>query len=139
MPPPVYRFITDLLERVPASERAGITLRTGACVGVDEVVAERGHHLGYHVHTVVPWNRSLVARDWARWAVTFEEMEPGSSYRDRNMRLLEGATFLTAFPARPEKDPSSRRSGTWMTVRLAVARHITVSTYVISDICAGRY
>lgn len=138
LPVAVFSFVQELLERVPRSDRQGVRLVTGACVGIDELVARLGHRAGYPVHTVVPWNRSMVDREWKRWASSFEEMPAGTSYRDRNYRLVILSNHLNAFPALDERDRRSLRSGTWQTVRLARGISVPVEVYVIADITGAR-
>ena len=51
--------------------------------------------------------------------MTAIEMPPGSTYRDRNARLVAEADIVFAFPAYTEDDPRSLRSGTWQAARMA--------------------
>jgi predicted Rossmann fold nucleotide-binding protein DprA/Smf involved in DNA uptake len=95
------------------------TVVTGACVGVDMFVAAIARRLGMKVHTVVPADRSRVGRLWRQNCTTFEEMPPGTDYRDRNERIVALSDRVIAIPEAPEDAPESRRSGTWMTVRIA--------------------
>lgn len=46
-------------------------------------------------------------------------MPPGTTYADRNARLVDEAHAVFAFPAYPEDDPRSLRSGSWQAARLA--------------------
>lgn len=97
---------------------------TGACVGGDAFIGrwlyanrpEAGHVV------IVPAGRSRVDPWWleARGpAVTVTEMPPGTAYADRNAKLVAEGNAVFAFPAYPENDPRSRRSGTWMTIRMS--------------------
>ena len=43
----------------------------------------------------------------------------GTTYADRNYQLVHRGTMLFGFPAYPEKDPRSARSGSWQTIRMA--------------------
>ena len=111
--------MTDHLERIIAELPADCTVVTGACIGVDALAATLAYQRGLRVHTIVPADRSRVDREWRGWCHTFEEMPHGTTYRDRNQRIVERSTRLIAVPEAPENAPESRRSGTWMTVRIA--------------------
>ncbi len=96
---------------------------TGGCQGGD---AWLGRWLSYHwlmaEHViVVPADRSRVDPWWetvrAR-RITLVEMPPGTSYRDRNAELVRRGDQVLGFPAYPEDNPRSVRSGTWQTLRL---------------------
>ena len=92
---------------------------TGGCIGVDALVARMAHGGRRRVHTVVPADRSRVDPYWRKHCDTFEELDPGTTYSDRNERIVELSDRLVAFPEYPEHHNLSRRSGTWMTVRIA--------------------
>ena len=108
------------------------TLLTGACVGVDTVMAQMAYTGGWRVFTVVPANRSQVDPSWSKWCSAFEIMPPSPEpYRARNERLIQLADRLIAFPAYVEDDPRSRRSGTWMTIHLAEQYSVPTDIYVL--------
>lgn len=108
----------------------GSEFTTGACIGVDAYI---GRKLWYDrpesLHRVViPADRSRVAEWWLEYEIgdagpyrapELEEMPPGTTYRERNWRIIEHSDVLVAFPAYPEDDPRSARSGTWQTIRMA--------------------
>lgn len=119
------------------AERAGRydEYTTGACVGVDAIAAnwfldtcpDAIHRL------VVPANLSQV--DWLtihRFRALEDErhiiewMPKGTSYRDRNNRVLDHTDELDVIASYPESHGKSRRSGTWMTYRLAKSRGLHV-------------
>jgi hypothetical protein len=116
-------IVTSVLTvHVPLADR----YVTGACIGGDAFI---GRWLNYnrpdaeHV-IVVPADRSRVDNWWMTGLfngrpVTVIEMPPGTTYADRNARLVAEADAVFAFPAYPENDPRSLRSGTWQTVRLS--------------------
>ena len=115
----------------------GTEFTTGACIGADFFV---GQSLWLAkpdaVHRViVPADRSRVDHWWTHRAigdtVRVEEMSAGTTYKDRNLRIVEHSDVLVAFPAHPEDDPRSRRSGTWQTVRMARQRGIVVIVTVL--------
>ena len=116
--------ITARIENLPKDT----LIVTGACIGVDAFVARVAFKLGLVVHTVVPANRSKVDPDWRLFATTFEEMPEGSSYRDRNTRMVELAKDLLIGYPETETNGRDIGSGSWMTIRIAQrrGRHIEV-------------
>lgn len=97
---------------------------TGACTGGDAFIGRWLHANrpeAEHV-VVVPADRGRTDPWWREVAgrpVTVVEMPPGTTYADRNARLVAEADAVFAFPAYPEDDPRSLRSGTWQAVRMA--------------------
>lgn len=108
--------IVSALENIPLDT----IIVTGGCVGVDARVAKLAHSKGFHVHTILPANRSRVDPHWREHCTTFEE---ASTYRDRNARIVKRSRRIIAVPEHDEHDPRSRRSGTWQTVRIARNAH----------------
>lgn len=112
-----------LMVHVPLADR----YVTGACVGGDAFIGwwlfDRYPQSEHAV--VVPADRSRVNDWWVSASftsgrpVTVIEMPPGTTYADRNARLVAEGNAVFGFPAYPENDPRSRRSGTWQTIRLA--------------------
>lgn len=100
---------------------------TGGCVGFDDFAGRTLVKLfPTHEHVIyVPANRTLVAAWWRgpeyRPFTQVREMNPGTTYRDRDQAMIDHGAALLAKPSHPEDDPRSRRSGTWLTVRLARA------------------
>jgi len=97
---------------------------TGGCTGGDAFIGAwlmANRPDAEHV-VIVPWNRSRVDPWWLvtdGGNLTVVRMPPGSTYKDRNELLVEEGTWVFGFPAYPEADPRSRRSGTWQTIRMA--------------------
>lgn len=131
------RNVRDVdLERIRAAVLAlppDATVVTGACIGVDALVARMAHGGRRHVHTIVPAGRSRVDPYWRQHCNTFEEMPPGTDYRARNERIVELSDRLVAFPEYPEDHHRSHRSGTWMTVRIARRAGKPVEVVVLND------
>lgn len=101
---------------------------TGGCVGGDHFIgAYLAHRFPRHPHTViVPADRSRVAPWWREefpGRVHVIEMPPGTDYRARNLRMVHESERLLAYPMYPEADERSRRSGSWMTIRMARREH----------------
>lgn len=115
--------VTNVLTaHVPYADR----YLTGACIGGDAFIGLwllRNRPDAEHV-VVVPADRSRVDYWWIYASgpqATVIEMPPGTTYANRNARLVAEAGAVLAFPAYPENDPRSLRSGTWQTVRYARA------------------
>lgn len=89
---------------------------------------------------VVPANRSQVDPWWERVGatVTLIEMPPGTDYADRNLRLVEEADAVVGFPAYPEADKRSQRSGTWQTIRMAKIADNLSQWHCVKPPYAGR-
>lgn len=113
---------------------------TGACIGLDEFVAEwfRNHRPKMHQDIIVPADRSRVNMKWIddimqepNVDVTF--MPKGSSYLDRNLEIVRRSNLLVAFPRERESHFKSQRSGTWQTIRRARPR-IPVHAHVLSEL-----
>jgi hypothetical protein len=114
-------IVTSVLAaHVPSVER----YVTGACIGGDSFIGQwlyANRPEAEHI-VVVPWNRSRVDVWWSGIegpGVRVVIMPPGTTYADRNARLVEEADAVFAFPAYPEGDPRSLRSGTWQAARMA--------------------
>ena len=123
-----------LLLAVANSLPPDATVVTGACVGVDALFARCAKRVGLKVHTVVPADRSRVDPQWFDWCDSFEEMPEGTDYRARNERVVALITAaLMGFPSQAEDHPGMRRSGTWMTIRLAKRAGVPTQTYVLAE------
>lgn len=124
-------YIDKIISELPKGSR----VYTGACVGVDAYVARSAYSRGYYVHTIVPALRSHVDFQWEMWCHSYEEMPQGTTYRDRNIKIVErGRDGLIAFPLYEEDDPRSRRSGTWQTIRLAAKQDRWHVAYLLSEV-----
>jgi hypothetical protein len=114
-PPPA--LVTNVLAALDANVYV-----TGACQGGDAFIGQwlRVNRPGAEHVVIVPADRSRVHAWWLEHrGVLIEEMPPGTTYADRNSRLMKLGHEVTAFPAWPEDDPRSARSGTWQAVRMA--------------------
>jgi hypothetical protein len=126
-------LITDVVGRLPATAR----VLHGGCLGVDALVGRAAWERGLGVHTVLPGLDQYTHPDWARYCHSHERLAGGSeSYRARNTRLVALADRLIAFPAWPERDGRSVRSGTWMCVRIARAAGKPDTVYLLCDVAA---
>lgn len=123
-----------LTDEVPEAER----YITGAAVGGDTFIGRRLHWIrpdAQHI-VIVPSNTLQIDPWWLKVdgsPVTVIEMPLRSSYRDRNVRLVEEAEKVYGFPSYPEKHGRSVRSGTWQTIRLARDKGNFVKYYCTVD------
>jgi hypothetical protein len=124
-----YGVITGVIKNLPDDVR----VVNGGCVGADTLVARYAFLRSLHVHTIFPSDLSHVDPDAYRWCTTSERMPEGSSYRDRDRRIVEESDVLIAFAWYPEHYPRSRRSGTWMTARIAKGRNVPVLIYILNE------
>jgi hypothetical protein len=95
---------------------------TGAAIGGDAFIGRwlRLNRPGAEHVVIVPADRSRVDPWWPETGgVTVVMMGAGTTYADRNAELVTRATMVFGFPAYPEDDPRSARSGTWQTIRMA--------------------
>jgi hypothetical protein len=118
-------LIATLLWTLPSSTK----LITGAAIGIDTLVAVTGLKQRFHVHAVVPATTDQADVDWLKHCTSYEVMPRGSTFRDRDTRMVDLGKRVIAFPLYPEKDPRSKRSGTWMTVRIAHKQGKQVTIY----------
>jgi hypothetical protein len=121
-PPPAIAL--GMLAGLPPASR----YVTGACRGGDAFLGRwlLANHPGAEHIVIVPADRSRVDAWWLdpalpRAKVTVFAMPPGTAYKDRNAMLVKRADQVTGFPAFPEDDPRSARSGTWQAIRMARA------------------
>jgi predicted Rossmann-fold nucleotide-binding protein len=126
MTPEMEQFIRRAIEVFDAE----VIVITGGCVGVDAYVAAYAHKHGLHVHTILPFNRAQVDPLWRQHCTTYDEMPKGSNYRRRNQEIVRQSDRLYAVPRWPQNHPSSRRSGTWQTIRLARAANKPCYIYI---------
>lgn len=114
---------------------------TGGCVGFDAIMGAtlaRWPTLREARHVViVPADRSRVDPWWQDpdldGRVTVIEMPDGSSYRERDQAIVDRADELFYVAHRHERHGSQKRSGTWLTVRLARQKGIPLRGIVMKD------
>lgn len=106
MTPGMRTYIEETIEALPGDT----VVVTGGCIGVDAYAASVAYRSGLEVYTILPANRELV--------------------RDRNREIVKASDRLYVVPIYPEDHPSSRRSGTWMTARIARQRGCPVYIYI---------
>ena len=96
---------------------------TGACTGGDAFIGRwlaANRPEAEHV-VIVPSDKSRVDPWWLRTdaPVTVIPMPAASTYADRNAAIVEQSAMLFGFPAYPEDDQRSARSGSWQANRMA--------------------
>jgi len=117
-------ILNVLITGVPLADR----YVTGGCIGGDAFIGRwlaLNRPDAQHV-VIVPADRSRVDPWWLEFdraghdaRVELILMPPGTTYADRNAQLVMRGTMLYGFPAYPEDDPRSLRSGSWQTLRMA--------------------
>jgi hypothetical protein len=114
---------------------------TGACVGIDQFVAEfYACNVPDVFQTVyVPGDRSRVNMSFIDFMLKLRQvnvifMPRQSSYLDRNMKIVESSDELVGFPRFHESHQKSRRSGTWQTIRRARSANKKVTLHVLSEL-----
>lgn len=105
--------ITQALSKVVAQAE---TVIVGGAIGGDAFAARVAHTLRLWVKVILPVDTKEIDPDWRDYC---DEAEGSYPYRERNTRIVEQCEVLYAFAAYLEADARSRRSGTWMTVRIA--------------------
>lgn len=96
----------------------------GGCLGVDEYVSKSASARGIPQVTIFPSNMSQAATACRYRSQEVVQMPEGSTYRQRNEAIVKLATTLVAVPRFAEDHPRMRRSGTWMTIRIARRRGV---------------
>lgn len=137
--PQKRRFVDPVLcALVPSYQDAtGWRFVTGACIGVDAYVGRRLVDLYPEANheVLVPFKRGKVDEWWPPYvalgySITVIEMPADTDFRYRNTKLVErGNDLLVPFPEYGEDDGRSKRSGTWMTVRIARAKDVRLYPY----------
>lgn len=108
-------------------------LAQGGCKGIDDIAGQAGHGLGLLVHTIlVPnWRKVRWTAEWWEYSDTSQAMPYGTGFKERDQAVVDTSEALLAFPLYAEKNPQSRRSGTWMTIRMAREKGIPVEVIVL--------
>lgn len=90
-------------------------------------------------HVIIPADRSQVAEWWKYdnaaepWPI-IEYMSDGTTYKQRNQKIVNTVDRLIGFPEYPEEHPRSLRSGTWQTIRMAKKALIPFDVYILREV-----
>lgn len=117
------------------------TYITGGCTGWDALV---GRYLALkfpppvaqHV-VIVPANHDQIDPWWEEFdvgTIDLVHMPEGSDYRARNQAIVDRADQLFYCADYVEDDGHSKRSGTWMTVRMARAASLQVNGITLNKV-----
>lgn len=109
-----------LLRQLRILYRPNIRLAHGCATGFDVVACRLAREIGYQTRGHPPRDREFIADTTDDWTA-----EP-NSYPARNAAIVDESAALIAGPLYLEQDPRSRRSGTWMTVRMARTKGIPI-------------
>ena len=118
---------------------------TGACIGGDQFIAEwfLQNFSNVKQKVIVPNNLSQVDRSFLTAISRYPNVEmvympSGSSYRERNARIVAECTRLIGFPPYIESHEFSTRSGTWQTIRIGRRMGREVNVHVLSESRSGQ-
>ena len=132
--------IVEALKILPFEIDASTTFVTGGCIGGDALIGRTMARLcpdnRHVVH--VPANTSRVEAWWndpefklGPTQITRLHMPEGTTYRDRNQKIVEDSDVLVVIARFPEDHGASKRSGTWQTKRIAEMFGVPIYTYVL--------
>lgn len=114
---PTPRMI-ELLEEALVALPRGTRVVSGGCIGVDTEAGKICMKNGIYFITVFPADHRKVATINRYRSQETIQMPEGTTYRDRNIRVVDMADWVIAVPEGPTNGVD-RGSGTWMTVRIA--------------------
>jgi hypothetical protein len=110
---------------------------SGACTGVDSVALRLAHEMGMENWVYVPHvgkNRWLDTGYNAYADRVVNLPFSPDPYGDRDRAVVDVSDVMHFFPLYPEDDTRSRRSGTWMTVRISRQKGNVGSITILEDV-----
>lgn len=125
------------LDEVLTAHMDGSEYTTGGAVGVDTYVLRKmtgwlpdAHHRVCLPEHGADWDNEFLslADEVIRVPNTMDH-----PWRSRNAAILDHSDILLAFPLHDEDHGQSKRSGTWMTIRMARERDIPIVLTVLDQ------
>jgi precorrin-2 methylase len=132
---PPYRtagFIRETVGDLDALDK----IIVGGAPGVDELVAMAALEMnsGHSVYAVLPCTTDPEDISWLDRIGGWEQMPAGTTFKQRDARMVELGDRVIAFPLYREDDARMKRSGTWITVRIARKAGKSVEVHVLSEL-----
>jgi|tagenome__1003787_1003787.scaffolds.fasta_scaffold19113768_1 hypothetical protein len=131
--PTHYPTIDEVLFARVVGEADEVT--TGGAVGVDTYclrrlvpLMPRAHHRACIPEEGLGWDN-----EWLNLATEVERVPDTMNHpeRSRNAAIIGHSDLLLAFPLHPEEHSQSKRSGTWMTIRMSLSANVPVVIRVL--------
>lgn len=132
---------TGTREGMTELQLANVTLRFfeatevhhGDCVGADKQAHEIAKLLGARTVSHPP-----IKNDHRAFCEADEQRLP-LDYRERNFRIVDETEILVAAPSQTSEEGEVTRSGTWMTIRMALKRGRKVFVCWADGICTEKW
>lgn len=104
----------QLIRVAAALAGPSLSFHHGDCIGADDEAAELAYRLGHEVHGHPPINESKRA-----YSIYTHVWYPAKDYHPRNHDIVDASGLVIATPK--DYSPTSN-SGTWATIRYAIAQ-----------------
>lgn len=118
---PTPKQLVWLMDRMAILKSEGYgRLHHGDCINGDAAAHMCARELGFWIIVHPPLNSK--ARAWCEG----NDIRAPKPYRARDLDIVNESVRMLALPWLPEKHGSSLRSGTWLTIRLALKANVPV-------------